>query len=212
MKKIILVRHGETAWNLEGRTQGRKDSCLTEKGLYQAKLLGKRLKGEAVDLIYSSSLARARSTAQIIGEELSLDCHIREDLAEMGFGLWEGLTSNEIISKYPLESKAWHTTPHLLCVPEGEKLEIAQERISKAMEKIIMASGDKNTLVVSHGIIIKLYLLSFLNMSIADIYKLRQDNCSINVIEFGKRGPVLAKYNDTSYMDIMTEGGTIEQE
>ena len=211
MKKICLVRHGETSWNLEGRTQGRQDSHLTEKGLYQAKMLGKRLVRENIDEIYSSDLDRAKATALIIGKELGLNCHYNNGLAEMCFGLWEGLTTNEIGNSYPKELDIWHSTPHLACLPEGESLVLAQERIKASVEEIVNATGDKNILIVSHGTVIKLYLLAFLNMELENFYKLKQDNCSINIIEYKKRSPVLVKYNDTSYMDIMIEGGSIEK-
>ena len=211
MKKIYIVRHGETTWNLEGRTQGQKDSHLTELGLFQASQLGKYLAKEPIEVMYSSNLDRARSTALIIGKETGLDCHFHEGLAEICFGLWEGLTVDDIAASYPKELDIWHTTPHLSCIPEGEGLKLAQERICAAVDEIIKATGDKNVLIVSHGTVIKLYLQAFLNMDLSAFYKLKQRNCALNIIAYKKRSPMLVKYNDTSFMDIMIEGGTIEK-
>ncbi len=211
MKKIYLVRHGETVWNLEGRTQGRRDSHLTERGLYQATMLAKRLVKEPIDSIYSSNLDRAKSTAAIIGKELGLDCHMHEGLAELSFGLWEGLTIKDIERDYPDEVNIWHSTPHLPCIPEGELLEAAQSRIIAAIDEIAEATADKNILIVSHGTVLKLYLQAFLGMELSDFYKLKQENCALNIIEHKKRGPMLSKYNDTSYMDIMIEGEAVEK-
>ncbi|KAB3524952.1 histidine phosphatase family protein [Alkaliphilus serpentinus] len=206
MSKIILVRHGETMWNTEGRTQGRKDSSLTEKGLKQAFYLGQRLKRENIDVMYTSPLKRAKSTAEIIGNIINIEPILEAGLAELGFGAWEGLTVKEIQEGYPDTLKAWHTAPHTAIIPEGEGLETGQARVSTSINEIIKESEGKNILLVSHGSIIKLYLLYFLNMDLADYYRLRLDNCSINIIEFKTRGPVLIKYNDVSFMDIILEG------
>lgn len=206
MKKLILVRHGETMWNKEGRTQGRRDSSLTEEGLKQAFLLGQWLKREEIDIMYSSPLNRARSTAEIIGNIIGKEPHFNDGLAELGFGAWEGLTVKEIEGSYPEDLKIWHTEPHNANIPDGETLAIGQERVNSSINSIINDNEGKNILLVSHGAIIKLFILSFLGMSLADYYKLRFDNCCINIIEFKKRGPVLVKYNDVSFMDIMQEG------
>ncbi len=211
MKRLYLVRHGETAWNLEGRTQGRRDSHLTERGLYQATMLAKRLTKEPIDIIYSSNLDRAKSTAAIIGNELGLESHFHEGLAELSFGLWEGLTIKEIERDYPDAVNVWHSTPQLPCIPDGELLAVAQARINAAIEEILQASADKNILIVSHGTVLKLYLQGFLGMDLKDFYRLKQENCALNIIEYKKRGPMLTKYNDTSYMDIMIEGEALEK-
>ncbi|SCZ01363.1 histidine phosphatase family protein [Alkaliphilus peptidifermentans] len=206
MKKLILVRHGETEWNIEGRTQGKMNSSLTEDGLIQARLLGERLISEDIDSIYASHLDRAKSTAEIIGNIIGKSPSYDEDLAELGFGEWEGLTVKEIELNYPQQLKEWHSNPHKAIIPSGEGLGIGQERIVSFIKKISQENEDNNVLVISHGTIIKLFLLSFLNMQLSDFYRLKQDNCSINVIEFKKRGPVLVKYNDKCYMEIINKG------
>ncbi|KAB3534015.1 histidine phosphatase family protein [Alkaliphilus pronyensis] len=203
MRKLILVRHGETLWNSEGRTQGRKNSALTTRGILQAEKLAKRLVSEKIDVIYSSNLERAKSTAAIIGKAVDKTPHYDEALIELGFGEWEGLTLKEIDSRYPHELKEWHNNPHKATIPKAEGLEIAQNRIVSFIQKISEVSNDKNVLIVSHGTIIKLFLLSFLNMKLCDFYRLKQGNCSLNIIEFKSRGPVLVKYNDMCYMEII---------
>src|SRR3954452_24611267 len=92
---LLLVRHGETDWNAEGRLQGHTDRPLNEYGRRQAKELAARLAGGHVDAIYASDLSRARETAEIVGERLGLTVVIDPDLRETNWGTWEGLTGDE---------------------------------------------------------------------------------------------------------------------
>lgn len=205
MKKIYLVRHGETTWNLEGKTQGIKDSQLSKNGLLQAEALGRRLSNENIEIIYSSSLKRARRTSEIIAGILGIPCQFNHQLIEMNFGLWEGLTIEEIGKNYPTELRRWRETPHEANIPEGESIINAQKRIVSYINGVILSSKENNILVVSHSTVIKLYLLHILNMDLSDYYRLKQENCCMNIIEYKCYGPVLVKYNDTSHMDIMID-------
>jgi len=204
IKKIYLVRHGQTSWNLEGKTQGSKDSILTSLGLKQAEMLGQRLNKIQFDAIYCSPLKRARSTAQIISNMQNLECILDDRLVEMNFGEWEGLTSVEIQKNYPDNFKVWREQPHIAKIPKGETLEIAQSRMIEFVNNII-ESDKQNILVVSHGTTIRLLLLNILSMDLKHYYKLKQDNCAINLIECRPYGPVLIKYNDTCHLDIIIE-------
>lgn len=201
MKKVYLVRHGQTDWNLEGRTQGSKDSNLTALGIKQVETLEGYFKHVQLDRIYSSPLKRAHSTAQVVARSKQLDCILDSRLAEMNFGKWEGLTRGEIQSTYPDISKTWMKEPHLAIIPDGETMEIAQKRIVEFVDDKIIDGSKDTILIVSHGIIIRLLLLNILSMDLKHYYKLKQNNCSINLIEFGERGPALVKYNDTCHID-----------
>ncbi|SDK48484.1 histidine phosphatase family protein [Natronincola ferrireducens] len=200
MKKLYVVRHGETNWNLEGRTQGIKDSQLTDDGLLQAQLLAKRLIEEKIEVIYSSCLLRAKSTAEIISKILKLPYYCDKNLNEMNFGQWEGLTNEQILKLYPSELKTWRNYPHETCIPSGEKLISVQRRIVEFVENVLKNTKEKNILIISHSTIIKLLLLNVLNMDICNYYRLKQENCCINIIEFRNYGPVLLKYNETGHI------------
>lgn len=204
MKKLYLVRHGQTTWNLESRTQGGKDSNLTDLGLKQAERLGEYFRNVKLDEIYSSPLKRAHSTAKIIADIKGLECKLDPRLVEMNFGEWEGLTTAEIEQNYPENFKTWREEPHMAQIPKGETIEIAQRRMVEFVDTI-MESDKENILVVSHGTIIRLLLLHILSMDLRHYYKLKQDNCAINLIEFKGHEPVLIKYNDTCHLDIIIE-------
>src|SRR5204862_7367541 len=95
MTTLLLVRHGETDWNAEGRLQGHTDRPLSDYGRRQARELAGDLENEGLVAIYSSDLARARETAEIVGERLGLPVALDPDLREKDWGTWEGLTSVE---------------------------------------------------------------------------------------------------------------------
>lgn len=201
MKKLYLVRHGQTTWNLEKRTQGNKDSDLTPLGIKQAEILSHRLQNIELDAIFCSPLKRAYLTAEIIAKKQNIEYTLDDRLREINFGLWEGLTEEEIIQNYPDNFKLWRDQPHMAEIPNGETIEIAQKRMIDFVNSNILESDKKSFLVVSHSVTIRLLLLHILSMDLKHYYKLKQDNCAINLIELRTNGPVLIKYNDTCHMD-----------
>jgi broad specificity phosphatase PhoE len=95
MTTLLLVRHGETDWNAEGKLQGHTDRPLNPYGRRQAQALADRLATESIDALYASDLSRARETPEILGEKLGLAVAVDPDLREKNWGNWEGLTSDE---------------------------------------------------------------------------------------------------------------------
>ena len=114
---IYLVRHGQTDWNILGKTQGHGNSNLTDKGREQAIQLANSMKKYPIDYIYSSELGRAIETAEIIGEQFNLDVISNPALKEMGFGKWEGLLIKEIQEEYSDLYRTWRNEPHLAKIP-----------------------------------------------------------------------------------------------
>ena len=132
---MLLVRHGETDWNAEGRLQGHTDRPLNEHGRRQAKELADRLAGEEVDAIYASDLLRARETAEIVGERLGLPVVIDADLREKNWGNWEGLTGDERV--------------HVEF--EGESTREHRDRVLRAVDRIVERHPEQRIVVVTHG-------------------------------------------------------------
>jgi broad specificity phosphatase PhoE len=133
---LLLVRHGETDWNADGRLQGHTDRPLSDYGRRQARQLAGDLEDEELEAIYSSDLARARETAEIVGERLDLPVVLDPDLREKDWGTWEGLTS---VERDRVEFV-------------GETTEAHQERILRALRRIAERhAGDARVLVVTHG-------------------------------------------------------------
>lgn len=202
MNKLFIVRHGETMWNLEGRTQGHGNSELTDLGKRQARALGKKLRKKGINLIYSSDLKRANDTAKIIGHTLGIEeVHVDEGLKEMCFGEWEGKTIDHIKENYEEVYKLWRSNPDKALLPGGEKLEDVQERLMDSLKNINESHEDKNILIVSHGISVKIILLTLLNSSLANLYGIRQDNTALNIVEMRSYGPVVCSMNDISHLE-----------
>jgi broad specificity phosphatase PhoE len=133
---LLLVRHGETDWNADGRLQGQTDRPLSDFGRRQARQLADELADEQLEAIYSSDLSRARETAEIVGERLGLPVVLDPDLREKDWGTWEGLTA---VERDRVEFV-------------GESTETHQERILRALRRISgRHPGDGLVLVVTHG-------------------------------------------------------------
>jgi len=135
MTELLLVRHGETDWNAEGRLQGRTDRPLNDYGRRQARALADELAGEGLEAVYSSDLARARETAEIVAERLGLEVVLDPDLREKDWGNWEGLTPAE---RDGLELVAESTQEHAA-------------RTLRALHRIAERHPGKRVLVVTHG-------------------------------------------------------------
>ena len=106
MTTLLLVRHGETDWNRDGRWQGGSDTSLNDLGREQACSLAAELDGD-IAAVYSSDLARARETAEIVAETLGLEVQVDARLRERGFGSWEGLTTPEIENRFGDSHRRW---------------------------------------------------------------------------------------------------------
>jgi broad specificity phosphatase PhoE len=121
--RLILLRHGLTSWNLEGRYQGHTDIPLCAVGLAEAHEAGAALRFARAGLLLTSPLHRARATAEVISQHLSsIPCHVDERLVEIGFGEWEGLTQIEIKQRWPALLRAWKRAPQSVRFPGGEGL------------------------------------------------------------------------------------------
>ena len=136
MTTLLLVRHGETDWNADGRLQGQTDRPLSDFGRRQAQQLAEQLADEELEAIYSSDLSRARETAEIVGRRLGLAVALDPELREKDWGTWEGLTA---VERDRVEFV-------------GESTEAHQERILGALRRIAERHpGDGRVLVVTHG-------------------------------------------------------------
>jgi broad specificity phosphatase PhoE len=132
---LLLVRHGETDWNADGRLQGQTDRALSEYGRRQARQLAAELAGEELEAIYASDLSRARETAEIVGERLRLSVVLNADLREKNWGTWEGLTA---VERDRVEFA-------------GESTEEHRKRVLGALRRIAERHSGGRVLVVTHG-------------------------------------------------------------
>ena len=197
---IYIVRHGQTEWNLLGKTQGHGNSDLTPKGIEQAELLADSMTKYLIDYIYSSDLGRAYQTAEIIGNKLNIEVEKTEALREMNFGTWEGRIIKDIIEEDPALYKMWRNEPHLAKIPQGETLSQIKERTDAFIKEINEKYDGKHIVLVTHSLCARIMLLSFLDSSVQNIYRINQGNTALNIIELRDYGPVVMKMNDTTHI------------
>lgn len=197
---IYIVRHGQTEWNILGKTQGHGDSDLTPKGREQAELLANSMTKYPIDYIYSSDLGRAYQTAEIIGNKLNIEIEKTDALREMNFGTWEGRVIKDIMEEDPDLYHRWRNEPHLAKIPQGETLDQIKERTDAFIKEINEKYDGKHIVLVTHSLCARIMLLSFLDSDVKNIYRINQGNTALNIIELRDYGPVVMKMNDTTHI------------
>ena len=148
---LLLIRHGETAWNAEHRIQGHLDIPLSVTGIRQAARLADRLAPEGVAAIYSSALARAWLTAEPLAARLGLDIVADDRLRERSFGVFEGLTVDEIAARHPEGFRSWRLRDAAWAIEGGESGQQLIDRVLSALHDIVARHPDKLVAIVTHG-------------------------------------------------------------
>lgn len=151
-ERVILIRHGETEWNYQGKFLGQSDLGLNELGVLQAQAMAQLLAQEKIDHIFSSDLLRARETAQIIAKLHNKDIKTMPSLREIDFGDWEGLSFVEIQKIYPVLLNQWIEDPLAIRIPNGETAQELYARVLTAWDLICVGVTSPQTIaIVAHG-------------------------------------------------------------
>lgn len=146
---IVLVRHGETDWNRDNRFQGHADPPLNEAGRAQALELAKRLAGERLAALYTSSLRRAHETALIVARELALHVRVSDALKEVDVGSWSGLTRTEVEARFPEGFRRWLDYGHGW--DDGETYDDLGRRVVEGLRRIAREYPGESVLAITHG-------------------------------------------------------------
>ena len=182
--RLLLARHGETPWNAEGRYQGQEDIALSPVGEAQARALGERLAGVAIERAVASPLTRARRTAELaLGDRAGM---LETDVGfmEIAHGTWEGLLAAEIHDRDPDRLRAWRDTPHEVLMPEGESLQHVLDRAWPALEQAAQGLAEDDTLlVVAHDAVNRVLLCRVLGLPLAHLWRFRQAPTTLNLLE-----------------------------
>ena len=175
--KLYIVRHGETEWNVIKRFQGQLNTPLTEKGMEKLKETGKNLENVLFEEVYTSKLERTVKSAEIILNEnrgyknKKMELKRLAELNEVYFGVWQGLTYEEVFLKYPEEANNYfyNVKNYKAENVEAENLKDALERFLKGINKILDSHESGNILVVTHGTVLEMFMNYVANDSIFDI-------------------------------------------
>jgi alpha-ribazole phosphatase len=185
--RIYLVRHGETEWNKKGIYQGQEDVPLNEKGKNEAKILSTAFKDKKIPIIYSSDLARARETAEIIAQEVGIQTIIyKKSLREMDFGNWTGRSILEMEEDSGL-FQLWQKDPWNISPPNGETLKDLANRVRREAEEIFLKHYNQDVLVVTHAGPIRALIFDLIGSTGNTYWNLDISHNTIAVIEKERR-------------------------
>lgn len=183
---IMLVRHGETQWNREGRYQGKLDIPLNDNGREQARRLALGLATVGIDAAYSSPLARAYETARIVCEGRGLEVTPHPALAEINHGEWEGKLASEVEQAWPNEFDAWKHWPHTVQMPGGERLSDVQARAVAQLAAIAEKHANQTVLVAAHDATNKTLLCWASEAPLSSFWRFKQDPTAVNCLELSR--------------------------
>lgn len=201
--KLLLIRHGETVWNLERRCQGFSDIPLSEAGEDQAKALARALRNDEnneLDAVYSSDLVRARRTAEFIAAPHRIQVKVDARLRELNQGDLEGLKFTDLLADHPDLLKKWMSSPAEVAMPGGESMQSLQSRAWRAIEEIVAAHPGQKVAVVSHNLCTLTIICRSIGLDLNKFRSFKIENASITRIDFTKIGRILIGINDTNHL------------
>ena len=209
MITIWLVRHGQTAWNANGRFMGQTDIPLDETGLRQAEAVARRLRDRRPDAIYASDLQRAWQTAEAIQAAIAGAAHpapppelIPEPrLREMYFGEWQGLVYDQIQARYPAALAAWEADMLRSAPTGGETLIQLAGRVQAVYAEVAAAHPDGSVVLVAHGGALQALLCLALGLPVDRFWQLDLKNTSISELHLYPAGAILHRFNDTCHLE-----------
>jgi probable phosphoglycerate mutase len=203
--RIIAVRHGETAWNVETRIQGQLDIGLNTKGQWQAQRAGQALSDESIARIYSSDLSRAHATALAIAQHSSdpraREVEVHVGLRERGFGMFEGQTYADIESKWPEESKRWRQRDPHFAPPGGETPTQVLERVAAAVNTLAAPHMGEQIVLVAHGGVMDMLYRLATQQTVGAPRTWELGNAAINRLLWTPDGLTLIGWSDTRHLE-----------
>jgi broad specificity phosphatase PhoE len=200
MTKLLLIRHGNT---LDEETQkvykGRTDIPLSRAGVLRMEKAAAFLTSFMIDRVFTSTLSRSIESGRIVAKLQRLDVEIEPAFDEVSFGVWEGLTFDEIRMRYPGEHALWVEDPAAHPPPEGESFEIAQKRSMERLTGIIEECKGQTVALVAHAGIMRIMIFSLLNMKLSRLFRIGQDYGAINIIDFWDDGNLTVNLLNFTY-------------
>ncbi len=198
--RLILVRHGQTEWNRDGRFQGQSPVGLSEKGIRQARETARALVSMKPTALYSSPLTRAMMTAGEIAKEVSLDVVPLEGIKEVNLGEMEGITGREMRDRYSEFYATWRRDPSQAVFPAGESMRQLEERAWSAIVGLEKAHPDGAVVAVSHNFAIRTILCRFMGLPLSQFHKLRVDLASIGVLQASGSNRQVLAFNERCHL------------
>jgi 2,3-bisphosphoglycerate-dependent phosphoglycerate mutase len=200
LTRLVAVRHGETAWNVETRIQGQIDIGLNAAGRTQAQRLARALADEKFDAVYASDLRRAADTARALAERAGVALQTDASLRERGFGSFEGLTWAEVEQQHPDASRRWRERDASFGPPGGETLAAFYERAVSALAAIAARHRGEHIAIVTHGGVLDALYRAASRIALDAPRTWQLGNASINRVLHGEQGFTLVGWNDNLHL------------
>lgn len=198
IERVLLIRHGQTDWNMQRRWQGLEPTALNEAGFEQARALAAYLCHRSIRAVYSSDLPRALQTATVLAEALKLQPVVDVRWRELHVGVFQGLNAEECEQRYPAEMLKWRSDDHDFIIPNGESRRALGERALAAWQDIVDQPHGPEVAVVSHGGTIHRLLVALLDVGERAHFQLT--NTSITTVERDGAGWRLAGVAETPHL------------
>lgn len=206
--RVVAIRHGETAWNVDTRIQGQLDIELNDTGRDQARRLARVLAAEDLQAVYSSDLQRALQTARVLAERAGVPLQADASLRERGFGAFEGLTWSEIEQRHPEESRRWRQREAGFAPPGGETLAAFYARAVEAIAAIAARHRGQHIALVTHGGVLDALYRAAARIALDAPRTWQLGNAGINRVLHGEHGFTLVGWGDVLHL----EGDTLEED
>jgi broad specificity phosphatase PhoE len=201
MTHIILVRHGQTAWNRAGRFRGLSDVGLSSTGQGEAHAAARRIVSTwQVDAVYTSPLKRAQETAVAIAQRCGLKPQPRDGLTDLNFGEWQGLTAEQAAAAFPEQYQLWLTAPQKTHLPGGETTTKLRRRVMEDLRALLALHPQGTIVLVSHQVVCKILALAMMGLPVSRFWYIQQDNAAINVFDYADGGFIIRNLNDTCHL------------
>ncbi|HWP20258.1 MAG TPA: histidine phosphatase family protein [Burkholderiaceae bacterium] len=198
--RIIAIRHGETAWNVDTRIQGHLDIPLNDTGRWQARRLAQALADETLDAIYASDLQRAWETARYVSEAVGVPVTAERGLRERGFGRFEGHTFKEIEERWPQEALRWRKRDIDFGPEGGETLRGFYERVVTTAARLAAAHRGQAIALVAHGGVLDCLYRAASRVDLHAPRTWELGNASINRLLHTEDGFTLVGWADTMHL------------
>ena len=206
LRRLLLARHGQTGHNSERRFTGWADPSLTRRGKAEARALGRRIRDERIDAVYSSDLKRTAETAAIAMAQHPV---LREGivtvqdpaLREANFGEWQGLTFDEARERNPDVAAALLARSIDFCAPGGETIPQVHGRVHDFVNRLHQRHDGDTILVVASGGPLQILVAGLFGMPIEAHWRLALNNCALTTVNFVQGEPILTLLNDRSHLE-----------
>lgn len=200
--RLLAIRHGETAWNVDTRIQGQLDVALNERGHWQAQRLARALAArDPIAAVYTSDLLRAWETARALSEATLAPLHTHEGLRERGFGRFEGHTFAEIEARWPDDARRWRQRDPLWAPEGGESLHAMRARVLATVHALAARHPGEQIALVAHGGVMDMLYREAAGIDLQAPRTWQLGNAAVNRLLWTPQGLTLVGWSDTSHLD-----------